>query len=241
MWIHVVYISSSQIISLFLLNSWTKCTNLLINFSSKVQSHCTLNIDCWHGDMHFAQPRWSFLHIFTVNKRTVERNSDLITYNSNVTLFFSPFPLPFLCFKTFQLFSKPWTSFQQRHPSFYSCRFPFLLSQCSGTKRIALVYIWSLTWGYIQPHSVTGNCQKTFCTAISFFSNSFSGFYGKRKILSILLRRLNLLKICTRIWNIIFWITVKIRLGWLVILIGQSPFSKFSIFGAHSEMSNHLI
>ena len=107
---------------------------------------------------------------------------------------FSPFPLPFLCFKTFQLFSKPWTSFQQRHPSFYSCRFPFLLSQCSGTKRIALVYIWSLTWGYIQPHSVTGNCQKTFCTAISFFSNSFSGFYGKRKILSILLRRLNLLK-----------------------------------------------
>ena len=109
-------------------------------------------------------------------------------------LVFSPFPLPFLCFKTFQLFSKPWTSFQQRHPSFYSCRFPFLLSQCSGTKRIALVYIWSLTWGYIQPHSVTGNCQKTFCTAISFFSNSFSGFYGKRKILSILLRRLNLLK-----------------------------------------------
>ena len=133
----------------------------------------------------------SYLHCQQTYGR---RNSDLITYNSNVTLFFPHFLPPFCASKLFNYLVNHEHHFSNVILSFYSCRFPFLLSQCSGTKRIALVYIWSLTWGYIQPHSVTGNCQKTFCTAISFFSNSFSGFYGKRKILSILLRRLNLLK-----------------------------------------------
>ena len=120
------------IISLFLLNSWTKCTNLLINFSSQLQALAWYRVTAHSiltADMGICTSRRSSSldgASFISSLSTNARNSELITYNSNVTLFFPHFLPPFFYAysETFQLFSKPWT-YAFSNVIFYSCRFPF--------------------------------------------------------------------------------------------------------------------
>ena len=179
------------IISLFLLNSWTKCTNLLINFSSQLQALAWYRVTAHSiltADMGICTSRRSSSldgASFISSLSTNARNSELITYNSNVTLFFPHFLPPFFYAysELFNYLVNHEHTFQQRHLLFL--QISVLLSLLSK-ELLGCTYEASLK-GYIQAHSVTGNCQKTFCsTAISFFWNRFFLVFMERKILSIL-------------------------------------------------------
>ena len=138
------------IISLFLLNSWTKCTNLLINFSSQLQALAWYRVTAHSiltADMGICTSRRSSSldgASFISSLSTNARNSELITYNSNVTLFFSPFPPPFFSRLIPKLFN-----YLVNHEHTLSATSSSILADFRfalfAFKRIAWVYIWSLT------------------------------------------------------------------------------------------------
>ena len=137
------------IISLFLLNSWTKCTNLLINFSSQLQALAWYRVTAHSiltADMGICTSRRSSSldgASFISSLSTNARNSELITYNSNVTLFFPHFLPPFF-YAYSELFN-----YLVNHEHTLSATSSSILADFRfalfAFKRIAWVYIWSLT------------------------------------------------------------------------------------------------